>query len=432
LADAEKQAAKKWPYQKRNMLGGFIHGVFFQLGMAFSQSTSVLPAFIHALTGSSFLVGLLSTLQRTGTILPQLFFANYLESKPLKRPYLLWVIYSRSAIWAALGFTVMFVVGGHPTLVTAILLILLTLFFFVGGLGELVYSYMIARTIAPTRRGSFFGIRSLLGGLAGIGAGFITHKILLSADAQSFTGDYGLLFLLTGISIAIAGFGFLIMREPADGHVKESRCMKDYLRESFSLVKKSPVFRRLLWVIMLLMGTYLSLPFYVVFARVKLGLPDAYIGFFITLQIIGQTGSGVAWGWMGDRWGYRFVLICVSLASLLPPLWAIFTAASFPDAFAVTFALIGISLKSVELAVRNYLLEISPDYLVPTCLALKNTLTAPTLFFPLVGGLLINFVGYQTLFLITAGMISVGALLSFYLPEPRNESVNHETGAADL
>lgn len=126
MNDGEKQAEKKWPYQTRNMLGGFIHGGFFQLGMAFSQSTSVLPAFIHALTGSSFLVGFLSTLQRIGTILPQLIFANYLESKPLKRPYLLWVIYSRSAIWAALGFTVMFIGGGHPTMVTVILLILLS------------------------------------------------------------------------------------------------------------------------------------------------------------------------------------------------------------------------------------------------------------------------------------------------------------------
>ena len=413
---------KKWPYEHRNMFGGFIHGTFLQFGMAFSQDTTVLPAFIHALTGSDFLVGMLLSLKRIGVILPQLLFAHFLESKTFKRPYLVWVIYSRSLLWFALGLFTVFWGMTYPHLTAAVLLVLLTIFFFAGGLGDVIYSYMIASTISPRSRGKFFGIRYFLGGLAGMLAGYMSHRILSDTDAGLLAQHYGTMFLLTAGGLAVAGIGFLTMKEPGDGETVIPRPLKSYLKDISVIIRENKIFRRFILVTMFLAGIYLALPFLVIFAKVKLHAPPSQIGVFITLQVIGGSGSGLVWGPIGDRFGYRVVLIGVALVSLLMPVWAIVSGRFFPALFGFSFVLVGLGFRGTDMAKRNYLLEITTENLVPTYIALKNTLTAPTLLFPIVGGLLVDVIGYQLLFGISAAVIGLGFLLSFTLIEPRNQT----------
>lgn len=414
-----QRGRKTWPYERRNMLGGYIHGIFIQLGMALSQDTTVLPAFMHALTGSDFLVGTLMSLKRVGVILPQLLFAHFLESKRFKRPYLIWVIYSRSALWFCLGFFTLFWGNAYPGITAGVLLFLLTLFFFAGGLGDVVYSYMIARTISPTSRGKFFGIRYFLGGLAGMLSGYISHRILAHVQPEWFAKNYALLFLLTAGSLALAGIGFLSMREPGDGDAISPRSLKSYLHDALEIVKANAVFRRYIAVTMLISGIYLVLPFLVIYAKVGLHVPASQIGIFITLQVIGEMSSGLFWGPVGDRYGYRIVLIGVSLAGFLMPVWAVFSGRFAPALFGLSFVLVGMGFRGADMAGRNYLLEITAENLVPTFIAIRNTLTAPTLLFPIIGGLLVNVIGYQTLFMVSAGIIGSGFLLSLTLPEPR-------------
>jgi len=423
-ADSSKQSGieknnTKWTFQKRNIFGGLIHGSFTQFGLAFSQDTSVLPAFIHALTGSGLLVGLLSAVQRAGSVLPQLFFANFLETRRYKRPYLIRLIYLRSAAWFILGIITVLWGNLYPNILAGLLFVLLAVFFFTGGLGELIYSYLIASTISPTMRGRFFGIRFLLGGTAGAGAGFITHYILSTYNNNLSVNAYGWLFLLTSFSFILASVGFHVMRENADYETKERRPFTVYFKDTLQLVKKDNAFLRLLWQNIMLAGIYFALPFYVVFAQVMLEISAAQLGIYITLQIIGQTISGIAWGWIGDKSGYRLVLIGISSTAFLTPLWAVFSSYVWPAAFAVTFFLAGFSTKSADMATRNYLLEISSTHQVPTCLALKNTLMAPTLLFPIIGGLLIKLINYQVLFLISALVTGIAIIISFHLYEPR-------------
>lgn len=66
----------------RGFLGGLWHGAFLVLGMALTQPTTVISAFVADLTGSTVWVGGLSTLLTVAAALPQLFIARWIEPRP--------------------------------------------------------------------------------------------------------------------------------------------------------------------------------------------------------------------------------------------------------------------------------------------------------------------------------------------------------------
>ena len=418
----ENTPEQDWPYRKRNFIGGLLHGGFFQFGAALSQDATVIPAFIYALTGSTLLVGAVSAIKRAGSVLPQLVFASFLETKRCKRPYLIGVLYFRSAVWFLLAWVTAALASRHPEVAAPLVLLLLGLFFLAGGLGELVYSYLVARTIPPRRRGAFFGLRQFLGGVAGLLAGVVSHRILAN-PANELQDGYGRLFLLTAASIAVAGLGFVILREPEDEESRPVASLTDYLHESMDLARASPKFRKLVWLSVGLYSIYLALPYFVVFARESLDEPPAHIGLYVGAIAFGQAVSGLGWGLLGDRHGYRLVLIGAAATTLLS-VAASLGASSWSPLLAATFFFAGTGLRGADLGTRNYLFEITSAHLVPTCMALKNTLTAPTLLFPLMGGVIVEELGYRSLFLLCLALLAATLVFALAMPEPRKR---HET-----
>jgi len=77
---------------KWNFTMGLLHGIFFNGAMGFSDSNTVLPAFISSLTHSKILLGLFaSTIEgggfsRLGSVIPQLFVANKVETSTFLAP----------------------------------------------------------------------------------------------------------------------------------------------------------------------------------------------------------------------------------------------------------------------------------------------------------------------------------------------------------
>lgn len=411
---------KHWPFEKRNFLSGLLHGTFFKFGSAFSHENSILPAFIYSLTGSPLLVGLLATLRRFGLIAPQLFFASFLESKKYKRPYLVGVLYIRALMWFVMGWSVVFLSTDWPVLTTWIVFVLLTIFFFSGSMGQLVYSYILGSTISPQKRGRFFGVNNLLGGLAGIGAGFLSGDMLKNLKSSGTLTEYGQLFVVTSLAFAVAGIGFVLMREQGDGRHVKNKDLKTFFRESFELARGNRTFRKLLIVALLYPAVLMSVPFFVVLARDKLHATGLELGMFVTMQITGEMLGGLFWGALGDHFGYRKVLIGLTALITITPLFAVLLYVSRPGAFLLVFLLSGFVLKPVDNSVRNYILEISSNHRVPQYVALKNTITAPTLLFPVIGGFILNLFGYLALFYISSILIVGAAITSWLLPEPRN------------
>ncbi len=410
---------RNWPYEKRNLTAGVWHGTLFKFGSAFSQENSILPSFIFSLTGSQVLVGLLSTVQRIGTVAPQIFLAHFLSRRPCKKKYLVTAIYTRSLSWFFMGLMVWFLADTYPELTTFLAFAFLLVFFTAGSLGQLVYSYMLSSTISPPRRGRFFGWINFSGGLAGIFAGYLSGKIL-AAGPEGLLHTYGLLFLITAAGLAMAGLGFVFMKEERPADFKPAPAFGTYFKNTLSIVKENSVYRKVLVVSFLNASVFLILPFFVVLARHQLHASQADIGFYVMMQVTGEMTGGIVWGLIADRYGYRKVLMGVAAVFTLLPVYAVLSALHFPFLYLLSFFFTGSALKSAENGVRNYLLEMTQAQNVPTFIALKNTVTSPTLLYPVLGGVLIGVFGYFQIFLFVAFLSMAGLMMAVRLPEPRS------------
>lgn len=75
--------------ERRNFFSALWHGVFLAVGLALTQPTTVIAAFVADLTGSTIWVGGLSTVLTVAGALPQIFVARWVERRPRKMPYLI-------------------------------------------------------------------------------------------------------------------------------------------------------------------------------------------------------------------------------------------------------------------------------------------------------------------------------------------------------
>ena len=75
----------------------------FLIAIAFVGTTTVLPTFVTRLGGSALLVGLISTCQSAGWLLPQLVGARLCAGKPRMVPYILGPLYVGRPAFLALA-----------------------------------------------------------------------------------------------------------------------------------------------------------------------------------------------------------------------------------------------------------------------------------------------------------------------------------------
>ena len=70
------------------------------------------------------------------------------------------------------------------------------------------------------------------------------------------------------------------------------------------------------------------------------------------------------------------------------------------------------------MGLTNYVFEIAPDEIRPLFLGLASTLSAPVILMPMIGGLLLSFIAYQTLFAISLAGAVIGIFYVYTLEHP--------------
>lgn len=407
-------------YYRRNFVAGLVHGVFFQASAAFGSIHTVLPSFVALLTQSTIAVGLMAAIEGIGEVVPQMFTAYLIEDRPRKKPYLLGIITIRWLSWAILAYLTFVYGSTRPDLVMAVLILLFGLFSMAGGMGVVVYADVFSKAIPARRRGRFTGLRQLFGYILAIGVGYAVKAILDDPSRFPFPANYALIFLLSALFLLVAFTGFALIREPVYPVKRLSQSLADLLRRAVVLARNNPNFRRLLAARGLTTATLALSPFYVVYARSELGVDPGMVGLYLAAQMAGAAVSNLLWGWLGDRYGNRMVIIGTAATGGLAPLLALLAPYTTTALFVPVFASLGATISGVRLGYSNFILEMAPVELRPTCVALQNTLLTPVTLLPLVVGALIQAWSYTLLLAIGAGLMLVAIWLGLRLLDPRH------------
>ncbi len=404
---------------------GIANGILFFIGVAFADPITVLPTFVARLTDSEVAIGLISALGISGWLMPQLFAASYLRSRPYKRPLYVQAAFLRGFSLLLTIPLVWLLARDRPAVALLVFLLGYALYSFAGGASGPAFLDIVAKTIPPNRIGAFFGHRQFWGGLGAIGCGFLI-RLILSAEALAFPAGYCLLFALALISSAPAWVLFASIHEPP-GKVEPAQPLLRFLRSTPAIVRSHRDFRLLLISRILAGSAGIALPFYIIYCRKVLAVPEADVGTYLSIQMAGTVALIPLWAYLNDRRGPRSLLIATTALGLAVPslaLLATFFAAS-PAVARVLFGAVFLPLAAIGggglIGSTNYLFAIAPEERRAVYIGIQNTMFATTAFLPLLGGLLVALTSFRVLFLLAAALGLVGLIATIVLPNRRAE-----------
>ena len=412
---------------KWNFTMGLIHGILYLGGEAFYNPDTILPIFLDHFTKSKTLIGLSSTLiGRLGgiaSVFPQLLVANKIENKTHKKPLLIFAITVRALSWGLLAFTTYIFNNTYPNLTIFFLFVTLILHTFMGGIAAVPFFDIWGKSLPSNLRGRFFGYRQLWGGILAIGSGLIVKNILEN-NAIEFPYNFALLFSLVFIFLSISYIALGSVKEPTEKVYKNQLPFKDFLKKAFLIIKKNSNYKKFIMVEILVGAGGMALPFYVLYLKDVLQIELGMVGILLSAQMLGSVLSNILWAHLSDFVGNKKVIQISTFAGLMVPIVALMTEFKNELLYLLLFVIIGFFIAGRTIGNTNYLLDIASPKDRPIYISLTGTLLFPVSLFPLIGGLIAQYISYNMLFIITGIPILLGFILSFNLKEPRSIKID--------
>ena len=414
------------PHFRHNFIAFLTDYVFFGVAFSFVNLSTVLPAFVHELTDSEPLIGMINTVFSAGWLLPQMGVAALMSRRPRRKPYLIASIYAGRPLFLLLAVVTWARLTDYPTAMLTVLFLSLGLFTVLDGIASVAWFDILARAIPLDRRARLIGSGQLLSNSLGILAGLLVERVLQSA-ALPFPNNYALLFALSAAAHVPSVIALTLIREPlAEGEAdREPLPLRHVLRQLGQVWGSDRDFRLLMGVRWLagLMG--LASSFYTLHATQVMGLPEGINGRFVSAQMIGGVIGGIGLGWLGTRRGPRPVILLSCITALASPLLALAIhltgQAALPLTYLLVYVFLGVYNGSLMTGHFNYLLEIAPPDQRALYVGLSNTLAGVLMPVSFLGGVLLRATSYPLLFAITAGGVSLGLLASLRLRDLRQE-----------
>ncbi len=434
---AEAEAAYErfvWANLPRNFAGHFIHGMLGMTGFRLFNAPTFLPAYLHMLSGSDFVVGLGQSLQQLGGVVSPVIGATQIEHRKKVLPVA--VVMGTLMRIQILGVAVSgFVLKGYPLLIAVLgFLFLLGLF---SGPQQVAFQLLLAKVIPISRRGRLQAVRNVTGGAIAAGLAWFAGRTLIQHNV--FGNGYGVTFLLAFVltSLGLSALQ-LLMREPEPPTIRAKGRIIDRIRDFPALFAQDRGFMYFMVAQTLATAGRVAAPFYILFAGHSMPLDGKTLG-LVSLAFLGaDTVTNLGWGLAGDRFGFRFTFalsLGVWIAGTLLLMTAPALAAAYPGVaagaqggaprvetliFSAFFAL-GAAQSGFLMSSQTMVLEFGARDDIPMRLALTTTAQgAMNTIGPLAGGLIAATLGYQALFGVSVSLLATSLIvLLARVEEPR-------------
>lgn len=394
-----------------------LDSVFFWVSVSLAGHDNVLPLFAAGLTTSRPLIGLVPAIALGLWVVPQVFMAGWVQQQRSKWDVMALGMIGRLGL-VGIAVACFTPAAQQPEVLLTLFLVLYAVFMGSDGLVVIALADMLPRLLSERERVRLYSLTQIITGALGLGAGALVSWVLAN-PAWPFPRNYGLLLALASLALLISTVTLLLLprdRGTASGANQAA---------SWSAAWADGRFRRMVLCQTLVSCVWLSVPFYGVHATQQLGLPTTIAGFFVVASSITYIVASLVLGVVGERYGlHRLIRIGAAfiITSPLLALVAQWTGLQSAPVYALVYVGIGVFNSIRMLGFRNYVFTIAPPELRPTYVGLANGIVGVTSVLPVLGGALLQAVGYSALFALTAIAALAGFALSLTLPPARAHS----------
>jgi len=383
-----------------------MHGFFLAVAVTVAEPSTILPLIIHHFSNSVILVGLFASLLKGGAIAVQMFAAFYAQSYTKVMPYMRMVFFFRWFSWFLIGLAIYFVGDSNKTLTLWLIGIGLFGFSFTAGFGAIYFKEIVAKVFSNDYRGRTMANRQIFTAIGSILSGGVAGYVLEHFQAPL---NYAYLFMVSSFLMAIGFVAFGTIEEPEKQNIrKKEQSFIHFLKNSIVILKEDKRLQNQIIVIFLGFSFLFSYPFVILKANHSFTLTGWMLGGFITIQMIGSIiGSFFIWRKLKN---YKLMMQLSFIFVILAFVVAFF--ANSPYLYAVVFFLFGLAMDGFTISGMNLVFEIAPEDKRPIYTALQSNITSIGLFFPILGGFILKYLGYNVLYIFTILMISLGLYLT--------------------
>lgn len=404
-----------WDNLKRNYIGNYLHGMLGMTGFRLVNAPTFLPAYLHMISGSNAIVGLGLALQQVGGVISPIFGATKIEHRKTVMPAAMWM--GGLARTAVAGIAVSgWLLHGKP-LITSVLFFMLMFGVFMGA-QRVVFSLLIAKVIPIARRGRLQAWRNATGSLIAAALAYFAGRWFIGPNL--FGNGYGVTFVCAFVLTTLGLWALqILLKEPEPPTTRTQGKFRDRLREFPRLISEDPGYGFFLLVQMLTTSARLATPFYILYVGASIHMTGATLG-LLSLAFIGADAlSNLVWGYLGDKTGFRLVLLLSIIAWMAATV--LLLNIHTPAAIFLAFFGLGAAQSGYNMAAQTMILEFGQRDDLPMRIAVSATAEAITATLgPLAGGWLADALGYDTVFGISIGvLVAALAILLALVKEPR-------------
>ena len=400
---------------RRNVLVQLTHGLFGQTGFRLFAAPTFLPVYLYSLSGSEFVVGLARSLEAVGQMLTPMVGASLIGH----RRKILGITLTSSILMRLqmLGIALAGFFLGSTNIGLWLIMFFMVLLGIMQGITVVMMNSLRAKVIPVNRRGFVAGWRNFLsnGATAIIayfaGGYFIDNNVL---------GDgYAALFLLAFFIAFLGIVVFMFTKEPTGIELRERENIQQSFKSLRPLFRTNPHFARFFLVTVFGSIGRMAMPFYILFAGTRMELSGAILGLLTTIWMLSGTVTNLLWGELADRKGYRIVMLITLSMWVLAHCQLLMIQGIY--GVMVFFVIFGVAISGFNQARMNMVLELGSDADIPLRVAASNMASNTVgAIGPLLGGLIVLAMGYETIFIICIIIQSVAlAIMLSAVPEPR-------------
>ena len=393
---------------RRNYLANYFHGMLGMTGFRLLNAPTIVPAYLHMLTGSAAIVGLGQALPQLGAIVSPIVGASQIEHRTRMLPVAIRIgTMMRVQI---LGLALAgWLLAGVPLL--AATLFFLFMFGLLNGSQRVTFQALMAKVIPIERRGRLQAWRNLTGGAIAAALAYAAGRWFIGEDVlgNGYATTFLLAFVLTSLGLVVLQ---LLIREPEPPTVRPRTTLRERMRD-FPALLADLDYRWFMVAQGLSVAARVSAPFYVLYAGETLTLDGPMIGLLSFAFLGADTVSNLLWGNLGDRHGFRLVFMLTVLL-WLAAVGGMLLADSRIE-FVAAFAGLGAATSGYMMAVTTMVLEFGKRDDVPMRLALSTPVEgALAALAPIAGGVVASFAGYTPLFVASAAFLAAALLVLLF------------------